>query len=195
MPAWRCCVTLCVAVAVQALPQRRATTSPCLLLGRSCRPTPDLPPLPLPPPPAAGSPPSSPTSGPSCCWRCRPRCARASSPCSSSPACRRWAGCRRLGGACHHAECCAFRMCAVAHQQLAWDCCGVCAWQWDDRHAGWQPCRPLLPAILVAQLLHRPPLHPAALLPLQGDGVKSIIIPGIVGVILGLGLGMLIFYT
>lgn len=29
----------------------------------------------------------------------------------------------------------------------------------------------------------------------QGDGVKSIIIPGIVGVILGLGLGMLIFYT
>lgn len=53
MPARRCCVTLCVAVAVQALPQRRATTSPCLLLGRSCRPTPDLPPLPLPPPPAA----------------------------------------------------------------------------------------------------------------------------------------------
>lgn len=30
---------------------------------------------------------------------------------------------------------------------------------------------------------------------LQGDGVKSIIIPGIVGVILGLGVGMLIFYT
>ncbi|EFN52192.1 hypothetical protein CHLNCDRAFT_139414 [Chlorella variabilis] len=29
----------------------------------------------------------------------------------------------------------------------------------------------------------------------QGDGVKSIIIPGIVGVILGLGVGMLIFYT
>lgn len=29
----------------------------------------------------------------------------------------------------------------------------------------------------------------------QGDGVKSIIIPGIVGVILGLGLGMAIFYT
>lgn len=30
---------------------------------------------------------------------------------------------------------------------------------------------------------------------LQGDGVKSIIIPGIVGVVLGLALGMLIFYT
>ena len=29
----------------------------------------------------------------------------------------------------------------------------------------------------------------------QGDGVKSIIIPGIVGVVLGLGVGMLIFYT
>lgn len=29
----------------------------------------------------------------------------------------------------------------------------------------------------------------------QGDGIKSIIIPGIVGVILGLALGMLIFYT
>lgn len=31
--------------------------------------------------------------------------------------------------------------------------------------------------------------------PPQGDGIKSIIIPGIVGVILGLALGMLIFYT
>lgn len=30
---------------------------------------------------------------------------------------------------------------------------------------------------------------------LQGAGVKSIIIPGIVGVILGLALGMAIFYT
>ncbi|PSC73283.1 Plasma membrane iron permease [Micractinium conductrix] len=29
----------------------------------------------------------------------------------------------------------------------------------------------------------------------QGDGIKAIIIPGIVGVILGLGVGMLIFYT
>ena len=29
----------------------------------------------------------------------------------------------------------------------------------------------------------------------QGDGIKSIIIPGIVGIILGLGLGMAIFYT
>jgi high-affinity iron transporter len=29
----------------------------------------------------------------------------------------------------------------------------------------------------------------------QGDGIKSIIIPGIVGIILGLALGMAIFYT
>ena len=35
----------------------------------------------------------------------------------------------------------------------------------------------------------------ATVIPAQGDGVKSIIIPGIVGVILGLGLGMAIFYT
>lgn len=48
MPARCRCGTLCVAVAVQALPQRRAATSPCLLLGWSCTHSSDPPPLPSP---------------------------------------------------------------------------------------------------------------------------------------------------
>ena len=51
------------------------------------------------------------------------------------------------------------------------------------------PAGPLVPT-------RAPPLPPSLpASPAQGDGIKSIIIPGIVGIVLGLGVGMLIFYT